>query len=207
MEIRAALPGDAPAIWSLLEPTIRAGETYALPRDMTQTEAIAYWMGPDRETFVVEEDGRLFATYYLRANQLGGGAHVANCGYVTSTEATGRRDRPHDVLAFARTGPSQGVPSHAIQLRREHERAGRAPLAGLRLRGRRHPARCLLSSEPGLCRCFGVVQDAVGSPSVSVTTPARRTTDARRTGEPPRPDGTEGGSRRGLTAWTLTMAA
>ena len=36
------------------------------------------------------EGGRLFGTYYLRANQLGGGAHVANCGYVTSTEATGR---------------------------------------------------------------------------------------------------------------------
>ena len=90
MEIRAARAGDAPAIWAILEPTIRAGETYALPRDMTQTEAIAYWMGPDRETFVAEEDGRLFGTYYLRANQLGGGAHVANCGYMASTEATGR---------------------------------------------------------------------------------------------------------------------
>jgi ribosomal protein S18 acetylase RimI-like enzyme len=90
MEIRAARPEDAPAIWAILEPTIRAGETYALPRDMAQTEAIAYWMGPDRETFVAEEDGRLFGTYFLRANQLGGGAHVANCGYITSIEVTGR---------------------------------------------------------------------------------------------------------------------
>ncbi len=57
---------------------------------MTQKEAIAYWLGSDRETFVAEEEGRLFGTYYLRANQLGGGAHVANCGYVTSIEATGR---------------------------------------------------------------------------------------------------------------------
>jgi hypothetical protein len=40
MEIRAARPQDAPAIWAILEPTIRAGETFALPRDMTQTEAI-----------------------------------------------------------------------------------------------------------------------------------------------------------------------
>ena len=29
-------------------------------------------------------------TYFLRANQQGGGAHVANCGYITATEATGR---------------------------------------------------------------------------------------------------------------------
>jgi ribosomal protein S18 acetylase RimI-like enzyme len=90
MEIRVARTEDAPAIWAIIEPIIRAGETYTLPRDMTQTEAIAYWMGPDRETFVVEEDGRLFGTYYLRANQLGGGAHVANCGYMTAAEATGR---------------------------------------------------------------------------------------------------------------------
>src|SRR3954452_13321779 len=90
MEIRAARPGDAPAIWAILKPTIRAGETYALPRDMTRAEAIAYWMGPDRETFVAEQGGHVLGTYYLRPNQLGGGAHVANCGYVTSMEATGR---------------------------------------------------------------------------------------------------------------------
>ena len=90
MEIRAGRPEDAPAIWAILEPIIRAGETYALPRDMTQKEALACWMGPDRDTFVAAEDGRLFGTYYLRANQLGGGAHVANCGYMTAMEATGR---------------------------------------------------------------------------------------------------------------------
>lgn len=90
MEIRAARPEDAPAIWAILEPTIRAGETYALPRDMAREEAIAYWMGPDRETFVAEEDGRALGTYYLRANQLGGGSHVANCGYMTAAGATGR---------------------------------------------------------------------------------------------------------------------
>src|SRR5215469_10528908 len=90
MEIRSARPEDAPLIWAILEPTIRAGETYALPRDMTQVVAIAYWMGLDRETFVAEEGDRVFGTYFLRANQLGGGAHIANCGYVTSPEATGR---------------------------------------------------------------------------------------------------------------------
>jgi ribosomal protein S18 acetylase RimI-like enzyme len=90
IEIRAARTEDAPAIWAIIEPIIRAGETYTLPRDMTQKEAIAYWMGPDGETFVAEEDGRLFGTYFLRPNQLGGGAHVANCGYITAVEATGR---------------------------------------------------------------------------------------------------------------------
>jgi RimJ/RimL family protein N-acetyltransferase len=88
--IRPAEPKDDDAIWRILEPVIRAGETYPLPRNMTQAEVIAYWMGRDCETFVAEENGRLVGTYYLRANQPGGGAHVANCGYMTASDATGR---------------------------------------------------------------------------------------------------------------------
>lgn len=88
--IRQARESDAGDIWGILEPVIRAGETYALPRDMSRESAIAYWTNADRETFVVEEGGRLLGTYYLRPNQMGGGAHVANCGYVTCVESRGR---------------------------------------------------------------------------------------------------------------------
>ena len=88
--IRTAQTSDASAIWAMIEPIVRAGETYALPRDMTQSQAIAYWTGPDRETFIAEDNGRVVGTYYLRANQSGGGAHVANCGYITASDAMGR---------------------------------------------------------------------------------------------------------------------
>lgn len=88
--IRPAQPADAGAIWSILEPVIRAGETYALPRDMTRQAAVNYWMNADRETFVAEENQQILGTFYLRANQPGGGSHVANCGYVTSESARGR---------------------------------------------------------------------------------------------------------------------
>jgi len=90
MQIRHARQEDRPAIWRILEPTIRAAETYTLPRDMSEAEALAYWIGADRETFVAEGEGRILGTYYLRANQPGGGAHVANCGYMTAADASGR---------------------------------------------------------------------------------------------------------------------
>jgi L-amino acid N-acyltransferase YncA len=90
MLIRLARPTDANRIWEIIEPVIRAGETYALPRDMTKELALAYWMGSDRETFVAEDDGQIVGTYYLRANQQGGGDHVANCGYITAAESMGR---------------------------------------------------------------------------------------------------------------------
>ena len=57
---------------------------------MPREEALAYWFSPRNEVFVAENDGEICGTYYLRANQEGCGAHVANCGYVTAPWAAGR---------------------------------------------------------------------------------------------------------------------
>jgi len=84
------MSSDYDAIWAILEPMIRAGETYTLPRNMSREEALAYWFSAEKETFVWEEDGVVLGTYFLKPNQQGCGAHVANCGYVTSTAAQGR---------------------------------------------------------------------------------------------------------------------
>lgn len=88
--IRPARQEDDDAIWRILEPTIRAGETYALPRDMTRGDALAYWRMPGNEVFVADRDGEIVGTYYLRANRMGAGSHVANCGYMTAPWHTGR---------------------------------------------------------------------------------------------------------------------
>jgi ribosomal protein S18 acetylase RimI-like enzyme len=90
MRIRPADEADNDALWRVLEPVIRAGETYALPHDMSAADALAYWRAPGHTVFVAEEGGEVLGTYYLRTNQPGGGAHVANCGYVTALSAQGR---------------------------------------------------------------------------------------------------------------------
>jgi len=91
MLIRLATTEDRSSIWTVIEPTIRAGQTYTLDRGMTETDALAYWLGPDKETFVAEDEtGDILGTYYLRANQAGGGAHVCNCGYMTAAAASGK---------------------------------------------------------------------------------------------------------------------
>jgi len=90
MTIRLADPDDAAAIWSIIGPTIRSGETYTLDPQMSEADALAYWLGADKETFVAEEDGAILGTYYIRPNQAGGGAHVCNCGYMTRADAIGR---------------------------------------------------------------------------------------------------------------------
>jgi RimJ/RimL family protein N-acetyltransferase len=88
--IRKASASDAVAIAAIILPTIREGATYTLDPDMSEAEALAYWTGPDKETFVAEDEGVVVGTYYIRPNQAGGGRHVCNCGYMTSSSATGR---------------------------------------------------------------------------------------------------------------------
>lgn len=88
--VRAARAEDRDAIGAILEPMIRAGETYTLPQEMSREEALEYWFIGGHEVFVAEEDGRVVGTYFLQANQRGGGSHVANCGYVTATGNEGK---------------------------------------------------------------------------------------------------------------------
>ncbi len=90
MPIRPAVSGDDDALWAILEPTFRAGETYPIPRDVSREAALAYWRSPGHAVFVLEEDGEVLGTYFLQANQPGSGGHVANCGYVTAPAARGR---------------------------------------------------------------------------------------------------------------------
>jgi ribosomal protein S18 acetylase RimI-like enzyme len=90
LTIHPATDSDRDAIWAILEPMIRGGETYTLPRNMSKQHALEYWFAAEKETFVWKENGEVLGTYFLKANQQGGGAHVANCGYVTAPAAQGR---------------------------------------------------------------------------------------------------------------------
>lgn len=87
LNIRLATSADAPAIWVMLEPVFRTGDTYAIDPDISQDAALAYWLG---EHAYVAEDDASRGTYYIRANQKSGGAHVCNCGFVTRQGSEGK---------------------------------------------------------------------------------------------------------------------
>jgi len=99
--IRAATPDDHGAIWGILEPIFRAGDTYTIDPDTDRDAALAYWCAPTIHTYVAEVDGVVLGTYYIKRNQAGGGGHVCNCGFATSPEARGR-------------GVARGMLDHAL---------------------------------------------------------------------------------------------
>lgn len=91
MQIRPlSRPADEDALWAILEPMIKGGSTYLLPSDLDRQGALDYWLKPEHEVFVIVDGNQVAGTYYLRANAQGGGAHVANCGFVVHPAATGR---------------------------------------------------------------------------------------------------------------------
>lgn len=90
LEIRPAETCDNTALWAILEPVIRAGETYPLPREWDREQSLAYWRAAHHQTFVAALDGRIVGTYYLRPNNLGSGGHIANCGYMVGAATQGR---------------------------------------------------------------------------------------------------------------------
>lgn len=89
--IRPFQDADWPALWSILAPVFRTGDTYSFPADICELEARRVWVDAALCTFVAESgSGEVLATYFIKPNQPGQGAHVCNCGYVVAAAARGQ---------------------------------------------------------------------------------------------------------------------
>lgn len=88
MQVRPFDDRDENAVWGMLEPVFRAGDTYAIDPGISRADAIGYWTA--YHAYVAELERELVGTFYIRPNQQGGGAHVCNCGYITAPRSEGR---------------------------------------------------------------------------------------------------------------------
>lgn len=91
MQVRQATDADWPAIWSIVEAVVRAGETYVYPRDLTEDAARALWMqAAPGVTLVADDGGRILGTAKAGPNHPGPGSHVANASYMVAEDTRGR---------------------------------------------------------------------------------------------------------------------
>src|SRR3954470_12720881 len=95
--IRRATTADHDAIWKIFHGVVKAGDTYTIDPNISRDDALAYWFAKDAHTYVAELDrfkrssseDAIVGTYILKANQAGGGAHVANAGFMVASAAQG----------------------------------------------------------------------------------------------------------------------
>ena len=87
---RIATHKDIKALWGILEPMVRQGGTYVFSLDKTKESMMDYWMEVDKVTFLVEIEGVVVGTFYLKANQEGLGDHICNAGFVVSRDMEGQ---------------------------------------------------------------------------------------------------------------------
>ena len=90
MLIREATDGDREAVWDIIRQVIAGGDTYVFAPDTPRDEMLDYWFAADKYVYVVESDGKILGTMWLKANQPGLGSHVANAAYMVSPDAKGK---------------------------------------------------------------------------------------------------------------------
>ncbi|MEQ9563533.1 MAG: N-acetyltransferase [Woeseiaceae bacterium] len=91
MSIRNFAEADWPAVWAVMEPVFRAGDTYSFASDISEQDARRAWIDDPARSFVAVDDaGHILGTYFLKANRPGQGGHVCNCGYIVAASARGR---------------------------------------------------------------------------------------------------------------------
>lgn len=88
--VREMTPADWPAVWELFRQVAAGGDVFAYDEHTPEEVAQALWFGPGAVGYVVEEDGTLLGTYFLRPAQPGRGNHVANAGYMVAPAARGK---------------------------------------------------------------------------------------------------------------------
>jgi len=89
INIRLYADADRAAVWSIFQATVAPGDTYVFDPNISETDALAYWLNPNNSIFVAEREGRVVGSYILKPNQPGLGSHVANAAFMVSPSVRG----------------------------------------------------------------------------------------------------------------------
>lgn len=96
-------------IWPLFHEVVSAGDTFAFPPETDEQKAREYWMlPPPARVFVAvnKSDGAIVGSSYVKPNQPGLGAHVANAAFMVAANASGQ-------------GIGRALAEHAIEWARQ----------------------------------------------------------------------------------------
>ncbi|WP_432452923.1 MULTISPECIES: GNAT family N-acetyltransferase [unclassified Agarivorans] len=90
MQIRATTYADFLIFWPSFQKIVSDRQSYAFDPDINIEQAYELWCLSPLKSYVYEENGHILGTYYIKANAMGPGSHVCNCGYMVAELARGK---------------------------------------------------------------------------------------------------------------------
>ena len=117
--IRKAIDADWSAIWPIVHEVVAAGETYALPADLTEEAARDMWLEdpPGCTVVAVDDDGSVLGSAHMGPNRPGAGDHVGTASFMVGSAARGRgvgRALGEYVVAWLRDAGYHAVQFNAV---------------------------------------------------------------------------------------------
>ena len=156
LQIRPYEAADWPAVWALLEPVFRAGETFPHDPAITRGRGPGGVGGAEPGGDGGRGCGRGCGGHLLPEAQLPRSRRpCGQCRLRGGRALPPPGDRQPPLPALAAGGAAAGVPGDAVQPGGEHQHRRHPLLAAQRLSGGRHPAGGVPPQAAGLCRCPG----------------------------------------------------
>jgi len=90
MQISEISRRDFERFWPIFQDIVQAQESYAVDPNIDLETAYKLWCILPQITYIVEENGLILGSYYIKPNADGPSAHIANCGYMVSPECRGK---------------------------------------------------------------------------------------------------------------------
>lgn len=90
LTIQPVTPERFDLVWPIFASVIREGKTYSYDPSLTFEQGRDIWCSPEKAPFVAMVDGAAVGTFYIRANQLGLGNHIANGGFMVAPGQCGK---------------------------------------------------------------------------------------------------------------------
>ena len=100
---------DKEEIWKIIKYVISQGDSFTFSPDSTREFVLEDWCDSKRETFVAVSEGEVVGTFYIKANQIGLGSHIANGGYAVAPEARGKGVGRKNGRVFHRRSEKIGI--------------------------------------------------------------------------------------------------
>ncbi len=87
LKIRKYAEEDKPRIVKIIKYVISKGDSFTFASDTSTEFILEDWCSSDKHTYVAVFDEKIVGTFYIKANQIGLGDHVANGSYMVAPEA------------------------------------------------------------------------------------------------------------------------